>query len=211
VKEAFARATVSSVSEREPDPDPDNWFDEPDVSDAWEARSERLARSRAAGPPEHEDDDDDWLSPSAPESSPRARSLPNRRQVALAGAAALGIALLLGLLAAAGVFSSGGKPASLPPTTAPTVSTPTVTTTPTTSKPQLTVPAAGLKPGAKGSAVKQLQRALERVGYSPGAIDGSYGPSTESAVKRFQQAHGLVADGIAGTKTLAALKAALPS
>lgn len=203
------RATVSSVSER--DPDPDNWFDEPDVSDAWEARSERLARSRAAGPPEREDNGDDWLSPAEPESSARARSLPNRRQVALVGAAALGIALLLGLLAAAGVFSGGGKPASLPPTTAPTVSTPTVATTPaTTPGSQLTVPAAGLKPGAKGAAVKQLQRALKSVGYSAGAIDGSYGPSTESAVKRFQQAHGLVADGIAGTKTLAALKAALP-
>jgi len=192
--------------------DPDNWFDEPDVSDAWDARSERLARARAAGPPEQDDDDDDdWLTPAAADSSPRTRSLPNRRQVALAGAAALGIALLLGLLAAAGVFSSGGKPASLPPTTAPTVSTPTVATTPaTTPKPKLTVPAAGLKPGAKGAAVKQLQRALKSVGYSPGTIDGSYGPSTESAVKRFQQAQGLVADGIAGTKTLAALKAALP-
>lgn len=193
------------------DSDPDNWFDEPDVSDAWEARSERLARSRAAGPPEREDEGDDWLSPAAPESSPRARSVPNRRQVALAVSGALVIALLLGVLAAAGVFSSGGKPASLPPTTAPTTTTPTVNTTPaTTPKQQLTVPTAGLKPGAKGAAVKQLQRALKSVGYSPGTIDGSYGPSTESAVKRFQQAHGLVTDGIAGTKTLAALKAALP-
>ena len=45
---------------------------------------------------------------------------------------------------------------------------------------------------------------------SPGTIDGSYGPSTESAVKQFQQAHGLVADGIAGSKTIAALRNALP-
>ena len=193
------------------DSDPDNWFDEPDVSDAWEARSERLARSRAAGPPEREDEGDDWLSPAAPESSPRARALPNRRQVALAGAGALVIALLLGLLAAAGVFSTGGKPATLPSTTAPTTSTPAITTTPaTTPTQQLTVPAKGLKPGAKGAAVKQLQRVLKSLGYTPGTIDGSYGPSTQSAVKRFQQAHGLVTDGIAGTKTLAALKAALP-
>jgi hypothetical protein len=190
------------------EPDPDDWFDEPDVSDAWDARSERLARTRGAEPPELADDEDDWLSPSAPE-APRTRALPSRRQVALGGAGALGIALLLGLLAAAGVFSSGGHPASLPPTTAPTTA-PTVPTTPTTTpKPSLTVPAAGLKPGATGAAVKQLQRALKSVGYSPGAIDGSYGPSTESAVKRFQQAQGLVADGIAGTKTIAALKAAL--
>lgn len=192
------------------EPDPDNWFDEPDVADAWEARSERLARSRAAGPPDVDSDDDDWLSPAAPE-EPRRRELPNRRQVALGGAAALGIALLLGLLAAAGVFSSGGHPTTLPPTTARTATTPTVTTTPaTTPKPSLGIPAAGLKPGAKGAAVERLQRALKSVGYSPGAVDGSYGPSTESAVKQFQQAHGLVADGIAGAKTVAALRAALP-
>ena len=195
----------------ERDQDPDDWFDEPDVSDAWDARSERLARSRAAGPPEREGTDDDWLSPAAPETSPRERSLPNRRQVALAGAAALVIALFLGVLAAAGVFSSGGKPASLPPTTTPTTS-PTTTTTPATTTPKTTVavPTAGLKPGDMGAAVKQLQRALKAVGYSPGKIDGSYGPSTESAVKRFQQAHSLTADGVAGSKTLAALKAALP-
>lgn len=194
------------------EPDPDNWFDEPDVSDAWEARSERLARSRAAGPAERGDgDNDDWLSPAAAESKPRTRSTPNRRQVALAGAAVLALALLLGILAAAGVFSSGGKPAGLPPTTAPTTTTPTVSTTPTTTAAQQpTLPAAGLKPGAKGSGVKQLQRALKSAGYSPGTIDGSYGPSTESAVKQFQQAHGLVADGIAGSKTIAALRSALP-
>ena len=194
------------------EPDPDNWFDEPDVSDAWEARSERLARSRAAGPAERDNGEDDWLSPPSEESKPRrTRSAPNRRQVALAGAGALGIALLLGLLAAAGVFSSGGKPATLPPTTAPPTSTPATTTTPTTTPTTtVTLPATGLKPGAKGAAVKQLQRTLKSLGYSPGAIDGSYGPSTESAVKQFQKAHGLVADGIAGTKTIAALRSALP-
>jgi hypothetical protein len=193
------------------EPDPDNWFDEPDVSDAWEARSERLARSRGTAQPERVEGGDDWLSPAAPDSPPRERSLPNRRQAALAGAVVLGLALLFGVLAAAGVFSSSGKPASLATTTAPTISTRTAATTPTTTpRQQLPLPAAGLKPGAKGAAVKQLQRALKSVGFSPGTIDGSYGPSTEDAVKRFQQAHGLVADGVAGSKTLAALRAALP-
>jgi hypothetical protein len=196
------------VEER--DSDPDNWFDEPDVSDAWEARSERVARSRAAGEPETVDDD--WLTPA--ESPPSRRRRPagiQRRQVALAGAAVLVVALLLGILAAAGVFSSGGHPATAPPTT-PTASTPSTTTqqTTTTTASQLTVPSAPLKPGDKGAAVKQLQRVLARLGYSPGKLDGSYGPGTESAVKKFQQAQGLVADGIAGSKTLAALKSALP-
>ena len=38
--------------------------------------------------------------------------------------------------------------------------------------------------------------------------DGKFGPLTEEAVKEFQEAHGLVADGIVGAKTWAALKAA---
>jgi murein L,D-transpeptidase YcbB/YkuD len=190
--------------------DPDNWFDEPDVSDAWEARSERLARSRGAAPAEPDADSDDWLSPAEAKPTLRKRSAPNRRQVALAGAAVLALALLLGILAAAGVFSSSSKPTSLAPTTTPSATTPTVTTTPTTPvKPKVPVPTSGLKPGDKGASVKQLQRALKSAGYTVGKIDGSYGPSTESAVKQFQQAHGLTADGIAGSKTLAALRSAV--
>ena len=38
--------------------------------------------------------------------------------------------------------------------------------------------------------------------------DGKFGPLTEEAVKEFQTAHGLVADGIVGAKTWAALKSA---
>jgi peptidoglycan hydrolase-like protein with peptidoglycan-binding domain len=33
-------------------------------------------------------------------------------------------------------------------------------------------------------------------------IDGEFGPQTEAAVKKFQRAHGLKVDGIAGQKTL---------
>jgi cell wall-associated NlpC family hydrolase len=35
--------------------------------------------------------------------------------------------------------------------------------------------------------------------------DGEYGPVTRAAVRRFQQSHGLTADGVAGARTLAAL------
>ena len=38
--------------------------------------------------------------------------------------------------------------------------------------------------------------------------DGKFGPLTEEAVKEFQTAHGLVADGIVGAMTWAALKSA---
>ena len=37
-------------------------------------------------------------------------------------------------------------------------------------------------------------------GYAPGPVDGVYGPLTEGAVRRFQQAHGLAIDGIVGLR-----------
>ena len=53
--------------------------------------------------------------------------------------------------------------------------------------------------------VRGLQRRLRRAGFSPGPVDGRYGPLTEAAVARFQAAHGLSASGIAGPVTLARL------
>jgi lysozyme len=61
-----------------------------------------------------------------------------------------------------------------------------------------------LKRGAKGNAVKRLQRALARAGNQV-AADGDFGPATDSAVRAFQAAHGLAADGIVGPATWAAL------
>jgi peptidoglycan hydrolase-like protein with peptidoglycan-binding domain len=54
-------------------------------------------------------------------------------------------------------------------------------------------------------AVRSLQRRLSKAGFSPGPADGRYGPLTAQAVKRFQRAHHLAADGIAGALTLHAL------
>lgn len=60
--------------------------------------------------------------------------------------------------------------------------------------------------GCRGPAVRRLQEQLERVGASPGAIDGSYGPATEAAVLRFQRRRPwLLADGVAGPRTGAEL------
>ena len=59
-------------------------------------------------------------------------------------------------------------------------------------------------------AVRRLQRRLLRLGYSPGRIDGRYGPLTERAVVRFQSTHGLQVDGIAGALTLATLASTKP-
>jgi len=62
-----------------------------------------------------------------------------------------------------------------------------------------------MKEGDNGPAVSDLQTRLQAAGFPPGAIDGDFGPGTEAAVLAFQNSKGLLADGIAGPRTLAAL------
>lgn len=64
-----------------------------------------------------------------------------------------------------------------------------------------------LKKGSKGDSVKALQILLIGYGYPCGkyGVDGSFGSSTESAVKSFQQYEKLGVDGIVGPKTWAKL------
>lgn len=54
---------------------------------------------------------------------------------------------------------------------------------------------------SKGEFVIMLQTALRLVGFYKGTIDGTFGPTTNDAVKTFQRNAGLVADGIVGPKT----------
>jgi hypothetical protein len=56
-----------------------------------------------------------------------------------------------------------------------------------------------LRLGSKGESVKTLQQFL-KVG-----IDGTFGPQTETAVKAWQKANGLISDGIVGKNTWAAM------
>lgn len=60
-----------------------------------------------------------------------------------------------------------------------------------------------LKQGMKGNTVKALQRMLYAMGYSLGVkpVDGSFGPKTVTAVKKYQAANKLTADGVVGEKT----------
>lgn len=183
----------------------DDWFDEPgtpDDPDAWSSRVDRLVRERRQTL-----ETDDWVAETAPRARVSSRRSPVSTRAAV-GLAALAVCLLLGILAAAGVFSSGSQPRRLATTTVPTVKTTPATTTVTTA-PAIQVPTTPLKPGASGADVKLLQRALARAGYSTGGVDGTYGPATSAAVSAFQRAQGLSADGVAGPKTLAALQAAL--
>lgn len=49
--------------------------------------------------------------------------------------------------------------------------------------------------------VQDIQTALKNAGFYSGAIDGKMGPDTATAIKKFQEANGLTADGIVGAKT----------
>ncbi|MEE3718985.1 peptidoglycan-binding protein [Tumidithrix elongata RA019] len=64
-----------------------------------------------------------------------------------------------------------------------------------------------LRKGSKGADVVQLQQLLKASGYYRGNIDGDFGSGTANAVLSFQQAKGLDADGVVGTRTWQALSA----
>lgn len=58
-----------------------------------------------------------------------------------------------------------------------------------------------LRRGMTGADVRTLQAALNAGGFDCGAADGAFGAATETALKRFQTAYKLGADGIAGKGT----------
>lgn len=55
---------------------------------------------------------------------------------------------------------------------------------------------------------KDIQAALKKLGYYKGAIDGVSGSNTKNAIKKFQKANKLTADGIVGASTRSKLQAA---
>lgn len=68
-----------------------------------------------------------------------------------------------------------------------------------------------LSKGNKGSAVKELQENLIKLGFSCGACgaDGDYGNDTFNAVMAFQDTYGLTQNGVFGTKEREAMTIAL--
>ena len=62
-------------------------------------------------------------------------------------------------------------------------------------------------PSMSGPDVVKVQESLAALGYAPGTCDGVYGPATAAAVKAFQKARKLTADGWVGADTRTALNA----
>ena len=60
--------------------------------------------------------------------------------------------------------------------------------------------------GSKGDDVSLVQSRLISQGFDPGPVDGDFGVLTDAAVRRFQQAKGLLVDGVVGPDTLTALQ-----
>lgn len=188
----------------EGDPGYDDWFDEPEPLTETQSGVTRGV---------YDDAEEVWVLPEdeAPGDHGHREIVVFGRtltwtQVAIIAASLL--ALFFAILAAAGVFSSSNT--SAPPVTTPTVPTVTITTSaPTTTAPTTEAPAQTLSPGATGQQVKLLQEALNQLGYTVGTVDGNYGPATQSAVEKFQQANDLAVDGVVGEQTLAALRQAL--
>lgn len=58
-----------------------------------------------------------------------------------------------------------------------------------------------LKKGSIGKDVEELQTLLVKLKFLDDKIDGDFGSNTEDAVKKFQRAHGLTADGEYGQKS----------
>lgn len=103
-----------------------------------------------------------------------------------------------------------GKPDWISYDTTATGTTTTTTATTSTSSntgTSITVKARQLKSGCSGTSVKRMQQLLIALGYTCGSsgADGDFGSDTLAAVKKFQAASGLTADGIVGALTWAAL------
>ncbi|MFF7384122.1 N-acetylmuramoyl-L-alanine amidase [Streptomyces griseoluteus] len=65
-----------------------------------------------------------------------------------------------------------------------------------------------LRSGSTGAQVSAAQSLLNAQGFDAGAVDGSFGTKTGSAVTAFQKARGLDADGVVGARTWTALLSA---
>lgn len=191
------------MADRDPrSPDPDDWFADPDRAASRRARPPARRSLRSAP------NEDDWIDDDGPR--PRragpdfAASLPERRLLIAAGAV-LVVILIVGWL----VLRGGGSTPTPALTTTQAATTAITPTTTVATTPAVPAPTTTLKPGDTGAQVKRLQRALLKLGYTVGTVDGDYGTATKTAVEQFQTASNLTADGLFGPATRAAMITAL--
>lgn len=72
-----------------------------------------------------------------------------------------------------------------------------------------TISSGALKPGQSGDSVVALRDRLIRMGYLERSASRTYDKAMEQAVFRFQQAHGLEADGVAGKGTISEINVSM--
>jgi hypothetical protein len=94
------------------------------------------------------------------------------------------------------------KPAPPPPPPKPAPPPPAPKPAPPPPQASYPKPTGTLKSGAKGDQVKWLQTALNKVMNAGLAIDGSFGPATDTAVRNFQKKYALAVDGSFGPASL---------
>ncbi len=95
------------------------------------------------------------------------------------------------------IYATNAKAAPTP--------TPVPTATPAPAVKSVAGTTGVLKRGDTSDAVRAMQQQLISLGYLTGRADGVFGVKTFEALKTFQRANRLSADGIAGSKTLSAL------
>ncbi len=93
-------------------------------------------------------------------------------------------------------------------TTTATTTTAATTAKKTTAATTTAAPTGSLRLGATGDRVAEIQRRLIELGYMNVEATGYFGQKTYDALRSFQRAAGLSADGVAGKKTVEALFAA---
>jgi N-acetylmuramoyl-L-alanine amidase len=113
------------------------------------------------------------------------------------------------LLPAPPEVTAAAEPPATPEPTAPEPTAPESAASASNVSSQAPLGPPILRAQATGSAVSQLQRELQELGYYEGPIDGGFGEQTQVSVEKFQADQQLFVDGVVGPSTWDALSEAL--